>query len=106
MNITIILSIISFIAILTIITLIRTRYSKFEIKPTDIVLALIPIVIYLLIAGELKTLQYGGLRIETAFVDAAKKDIGNQVTIVKGLESPLPIREIEMRMKGGLSRFL
>lgn len=98
MNITVLFSIICFIVILTLIIIIRAKYSKFEVRPADIVLALVPIIIYLLVSGEIKTLQYGGLKIETAFVKATESAITPQVTPIP--ITNLPISEIEVRTKG------
>jgi hypothetical protein len=103
MNITVILSIIGFIGILAVIILVRAKYNKFEVKPADIVLALIPIVIYLLVTGQIKTLELGGLKFETAFVKATQSSITPQVTSIKNfnLESPnLPVTEMEVDIKG------
>jgi hypothetical protein len=102
MNITVLLSIIGFIGILAVIILVRAKYSKFEVKPADIVLALIPIVIYLLVTGQIESLKYGGLELKTAFVKATEKTISSQVTPIKTLESALPRRDIEMSPKQGI----
>jgi len=94
---TVIISIIVFAGILTLIILIRAKYSKFEVKPTDIVLAIIPIVLYLLVTGQIESLKYGGLEFKTAFVKATEKTISSQVTPIN-----LPIRDIEMDPKKGI----
>ena len=41
----------TFIAILGILVLLRAKNSKYEVRPTDIVVAVLPIVIFLLVPG-------------------------------------------------------
>ena len=94
-----IISILVFAVILFLIIIIRAKYSKFEVKPTDIVLAIIPIALYLLITGQIKSLKFGGMELETVFVKAAEQSIASQVTPIKNLKSAMPIREIDSGRK-------
>jgi len=79
----IIISIVTFVALLVIIIFIRVKNKKFEVKPTDIVLAILPIAIVLLVTGNLKKFEFGGLKVESAFVKASESTIINQVNHIK-----------------------
>lgn len=72
---TIIPSVGGFIAILALLVLLRAKSSRFEVKPMDIivaVVAVVPVVLFLLLTGKLQTFEIGegGLKIEAAFVTA------------------------------------
>jgi CBS domain-containing protein len=76
----IIASILLFILLLAVIVLLRHKFGeKFEIKNTDIILALLPIVIWLLLSGKLTSLQFGDLKFETVFNKAKNEAVVNQV---------------------------
>lgn len=83
MIIMIIISIVTFVALLVIIIFIRVKNKKLEVKPTDIVLAIIPIVIVLLVTGNFETFEFGGLKVKSAFVKASESAITHQVTHIK-----------------------
>ena len=87
MSITLILSIGTFIAILTLLLVLRARNSTLEIRATDIVVATLPVLIFLLVSGKIQKLEFGegGVKIETAFVKASVAEINSQVTAVTGL---------------------
>ncbi len=91
MEITIILSLLAFVGVLGLIIWLRLRVSKFEIKTTDIVVALLPVLLFLLITGKIKTFEFGDIRIETAFVKASASEIVKQVTPLRGLPTQ-PVR--------------
>ena len=84
---TLIISIGTFIAILAFLLLLRTRNSKLEIRVTDIVVAILPVLIFLLVSGKIQKLEFGegGVKIETAFVKASTSQINSQVTSIAGL---------------------
>jgi CBS domain-containing protein len=72
--------IISFAGILIFLSWIKIKTKgSFQVTSTDIVLALLPIVIFLLLSNRIKTLKFGDLEIETAFKEAHRKNIEPQV---------------------------
>ena len=91
MDYTVGLSVGAFAVILALLMLLRSTNSKFEVKPTDIVVALLPILIFLLITGKIQKFEVGELKIETAFVKASTSAIAPQVAPLTGLPSE-PIR--------------
>ena len=87
----IMISIGTFIAILGILVLLRAKNSKYEVRPTDIVVAVLPIVIFLLVTGKIQKFEFGEFKIESAFVKASTSSITSQVTPLRGLPSE-PLR--------------
>jgi hypothetical protein len=101
MAITTLLSIGSFVLILAALVWVRASNSRFEVKPSDIVVAVVPIVVFLLVTGKLQKFEIGegGVKIETAFVDASASAITAQVTPLTGL----PTQPIEINPKAGVA---
>ena len=96
MDLAIPLSVGSFVLILALLVLLRGKNSRFEVKPADIVVAVVPIVLFLLVTGKLQKFEIGesGMKIETAFVKASTSAIASQVTRLTGLPSePVAIDE-------------
>ena len=89
-----------FIIILVILVSLRTKNSNFEIKTTDIILALFPLVIYLVYTGKITEFSFGDLTFKTAFVEASDSEIKSQIAPLIGL-SP---RKITMKSKGAVSK--
>jgi hypothetical protein len=81
------ISIAAFVLILGLLILLRAINSKFEVRPTDIVVAILPVVIFLLVTGKIGKVAFGGVTIETAFVNASTSVIASQVTPLTGLPS-------------------
>lgn len=73
------ISLLVFFALLALFIIIRIKNNKFEVKPTEIVLAIIPIAIVLLLTGNLKKFEFGGLKIESAFIKASESAITDQI---------------------------
>jgi hypothetical protein len=68
MYFTIIISLAIFFAILFAIILFRLKAKTFEIKAVDLAVAILPVIIYLLLTGNIPKLEIGDiLKIETAF---------------------------------------
>lgn len=88
---TIAISVGTFIAILGILVLLRAKNSKYEVRPTDIVVAVLPIAIFLLVTGKIQKFEFGEFKIESAFVKAATSSIASQVTPLRSLPSE-PVR--------------
>jgi hypothetical protein len=93
MDPTIAFSVGSFVLILAILVLLRAKSSRFEVKPADIVVAVVPVVVFLLVTGKLQKFEIGegGVKIETAFVKASASTIDPQVTPLVGIAAE-PIR--------------
>ncbi len=101
MSITLILSIGTFIAILALLLLLRARNSTLEIRATDIVVATLPVLIFLLVSGKIQKLEFGegGVKIESAFVKASTTEINSQVTAITGL----PMESTRNDLKGSIA---
>ncbi len=78
-------SLIAFAVILAVMVALRARNSKFEIKTGDVMVAVLPVALYLLVTGKVKSLQLGDLKVESAIVDASTKSIQSQVVLQKAL---------------------
>jgi len=100
MDTTVVISLGSFVLIVAVLVILRARNSRFEVKPADIVVAILPIVVFLLVTGKLQKFEIGegGVKIETAFVKASTSAIGSQVTPLTGL----PSEPIRLDPKGGV----
>jgi len=87
-----------FVLIIGVMLILRARIGeKFEVKYSDILLALIPIVIWLLVTGKIQKFEFAELKIETAFVEASKTTLAKQITPVK-----LPVESVRMDPKRGI----
>lgn len=93
-------SLAAFTFIIGLLVFLRVRNSKFEIKPTDIVVAVFPIVIFLLVTGKIQKFEVGELKIETAFVKASTSAISSQVTPLTGL----PFEPVRSDSKSGVEQ--
>jgi hypothetical protein len=71
-----------------------------EVKTSDIVVAVIPVLVFLLVTGRLQKFEIGegGVKIETAFVEASASAIEAQVAPLAGL----PTEPIEIDEKRGI----
>ncbi|MCL1068684.1 hypothetical protein L2735_18090 [Shewanella olleyana] len=79
-NLAIILSITSFVLIVTFIVIMRHRGKELVIKSTDLVLALIPVLIYLFLSGQVKSITVGDFSLESAFKRASLMKVEKSVT--------------------------
>jgi hypothetical protein len=95
------MSIASFVLILGAIVLLRAKNSRFEVRPADIVVAIVPILVFLLVTGKLQKFEISesGIKLETAFVKAQASAIASQVTPLAGL----PAEPIRLDPKGGVA---
>ena len=101
MDTTIIISIIIFLGVVGVLAYVRMKSANnFEIKNSEIALALIPIVLFLLLTGKIQKFEFGDLKIETAFVAASQAAISSQVTILKGL----PVETLRWDEKAGVGQ--
>lgn len=90
---TILVSVFSFAAILGTLVFLRAYNSKIDIRATDIVVAILPVLIVLLVTGKIQKFEVseGGVKIETAFMKASESTIQHQVTPLAGLPTE-PVR--------------
>ncbi len=84
-----------FAGIIIIVVLIRMRVGEsFVIKQSDIVLALIPILLWLLLTNRIDKFEFGGVKIQRAFLEASKEPITEQVNKLQ-----LPVESIRLDAK-------
>lgn len=97
---TVIIALGAFVLVLGVLVYLRARNSRFEIRATDIVVAILPVVIILLVTGKIQSFEFGegGLKIETAFSNASESAITPQVTPLAGL----PVEPVAMSRKRGV----
>ncbi|MBI2925758.1 MAG: CBS domain-containing protein [Verrucomicrobia bacterium] len=90
----------AFFAIVVGIVVLRIKGGdRFEVKTPDILLALIPIAIWLVLTNKVKVIEFGGFKIEAALMEAATASIESQVTAVR---TNLPVELLQSGGKGSL----
>jgi len=90
-----------FIFIVGLLVFLRSKTNaKYEVKNSDIVLGLLPIVLILLVTGKIESFEFGDLKVKAALVDASNKEISSQISPLEGI----PIRELQSESKGATSR--
>jgi len=101
MYITAFISLIVFASLLILLVMIRLKTgNRFEIKNTDILLAVTPVVLFLLITGKITRFEFGMLKFETAFKNAASKEIDSEIISL----NDLPVRSLEPGLKLGVNK--
>lgn len=87
-----------FVLIVAVMIALRVKIGeRFEVKYSDILLAIIPVILWLLMTGKIQKFEFAELKIETAFVEASKTAVAKQITPVK-----LPVESIRMDPKAGV----
>ena len=87
-----------FLLLLVVIVLLRTvTQNRFEVKNSDIFLALIPVALGLVLSGYIQELTVGDLKIVPAVTKATKSPIKAQV-------SALPVEAVTANPKEGVSK--
>lgn len=87
-----------FIVIIIIMIALRFKIGeRFEVKNSDILIALIPVALWLVLTGKIQKLEFGEFKIEAAFVEASRSSIEKQVTPIK-----LPVEPLIMNPKRGV----
>ena len=90
-----------FISVLTLLVTLRVRSgNRLEVKNTEIILSLIPVVFFLLFTGRIDSLEIGQLKIESAFMEASRSPIAPQITELRGL----PVTPVRATRKGSVSK--
>lgn len=93
---TLLIAIGGFILLLAALVVLRAKTgNKFEIKNSDIVLALIPIALWLFLTGEIQEFAFGDIKIVKAFNEASQSPVAPQVT-------QLPVENVQMDPKRGV----
>jgi len=73
--------------------------ANFEVRNSDILLAIVPVALWLVLTGKIQKLEFGEFKIEAAFVEASKESISNQVT-----ELSLPLETLRLDPKEGVEQ--
>lgn len=95
---TLIYSIVGFILLLVMIVALRVKTgNKFEIKNSDIMLALIPVAFWLFLTGKIQEFTFGDFKIVAAVREASKSPVAPQVSRL----TELPVESVRMHSKGG-----
>lgn len=85
-----------FFCIVVILSIFRLKVGeKFDIRNSDILLAIIPVALWLILTGRIQKLEFGEFKIEAAFVEASKSSVKAQIKPVK-----LPVEPLVMGLKG------
>ena len=82
-----------FLLLISAILFLRNKFQSLEVKGTDILLALTPVLLFLILTGRLSKLQISenGLDIESVLTHAAQ-------THIKGLEMALDVQQIPTQL--------
>ncbi len=92
------LAIVVVVALVAGLTFLRARTdSKFEVKTSDVALALVPVALWMLFTGKVQEFAVGDVKIVTAIREASASPIRNQVT-------PLPVADVRMDPKSGVDQ--
>lgn len=85
-----------FVVLLAAIIMLRARFGeRVEIKNTDILLALVPVALWLFLTGKVQEFAFGEIRISAAIKMATKAPVDKQVSRV------LPVDAVRVSPKGG-----
>jgi hypothetical protein len=89
-----------FAGVIIIMVLIRMRVGEnFVVKQSDIVLALIPILLWLLLTDRIDKFEFGGIKIQRAFLEASEEPITEQISKLQ-----LPVESIRLDAKRGVGQ--
>jgi hypothetical protein len=98
---TFVIAVLSFGILLAVLVGIRMKIkSGFEFKNSDILLALVPVALWLFLTGKIQRLQIAGVNIESAFMEASESEVAPRVSDL----SALPVEPVVTGPKGGLDR--
>ena len=93
-----IFALVIFVIIIALTIALRAKLgAKFEIRNADILFAIVPIAFWFVLTGKIQKFEFGGLKIEAAFVEASAAAITPQITTIE-----LPIAPIKMDPKLGV----
>ncbi len=98
---TVIIAIGAFIVMVVLLVALRNKTgNKVEIKNSDIVLALVPVALWLFLSGKIQEFTFGDLKIVAAIKEASTSPVAPQVSTL----SELPVESLEMAAKGGVEQ--
>lgn len=100
MDMSVVVPIAAFVAVLALLVMLRARNSQIEIKATDIAVAVLPVVIYLLVTGKIQSFEVAGVKLESAFSKATAAPASAQATPLRGLLKADPV---SASPKGGVN---
>jgi len=85
-----------FVLLLGLLVALRAKTgSKFEVKNSDIILALIPIALWMFLTGKVQEFGFGDFRISAAIKEASTSQVSAQVT-------KLPVENLKVDPKTGV----
>jgi hypothetical protein len=83
------IALVLFIVPLALVVLVRSKVgAKLQTGNTDILIGLVPVLLWLLLTGKIQKLGVAGVSIESAIRNAGQAEVGKQVTEVK---TPQPV---------------
>jgi len=101
MDYILLISLAIFIAVVAVLVWLRVNTNaKYEIKNSDIILGLLPVVLILFLSGKIKSFDFGDLHVEAAFEQASQKEINSQIDLLEGI----PVSKLETETKGGVGK--
>jgi len=93
---TLLIAIGGFVLLLVLLVFLRIKTgNQFEIKNSDVVLALIPVAFWLFLTGKIQEFTFGDFRIVAAIKGATESPVAAQVT-------ELPVESVRVDVKGGV----
>jgi len=94
------ISMVAFFGVLIILVILREKSgTRFEIKNTDLMLALIVPAFILFASGKIESFKFGDLKVQAAIVNAAETKVKTQI---KKLETGVPLEAVIKHAKRGV----
>ncbi|MDQ7053382.1 MAG: hypothetical protein Q9P14_10975 [candidate division KSB1 bacterium] len=92
-----ILSVLAFLILLSLLVTLRIKTgNKIEVKSADILLALIPVALWLFLTGKIQEFAFGDLKIVAAIREASESPVAKEVTTLISL----PVENVRVAPKG------
>lgn len=89
-----------FLFVVMLMVLLRARAGeKFDVRNTDVLVAVIPVAVWLIVSGKITMFEAAGIKIQTAIVQASQATIAKDVTKVK-----LPVEPVVVDPKAGVEQ--
>ncbi len=96
-----ILSVLAFLILLSLLVTLRIKTgNKIEVKSSDILLALIPVALWLFLSGKIQEFTFGDFKIVAAIREASESPVADQVTAL----SSLPVESVRADPKESVER--
>jgi hypothetical protein len=98
-------SFVMFGVILLVLVLVRWKWRRIEVKPGDLAVAALPVVVLLMAQGKIKSFQFGDLKVEAAIREATSTDAAKLTVAIATGESTVAANEFaESLNKGNKAR--